>query len=121
MRDAQRGVTFLGWMVLLIPVAIVVYGGIRLTPSYLNYMRVAKSLNDLPGQAKESEHVDAAMLRGYLDRSFDIEIITYPTVKDVDIHRDGDHWLAVCDYEDLLPLIGQVSLLVHFHKEVEVP
>ncbi len=42
MRHTQRGVTFLGWLILLIPVAIVVYAGIRLTPIYLNYMRVAQ-------------------------------------------------------------------------------
>ena len=39
----QRGITFIGWLFLLMPVAIVVYGGIRLAPVYLNYMKVAKA------------------------------------------------------------------------------
>ena len=43
-RSRQRGVTFLGWMFLLIPLAMVVYAGIRLAPMYLNYMRVARSV-----------------------------------------------------------------------------
>ena len=47
MRRSQRGVTFLGWLLLLTPVAIVIYAGIRLTPVYLNYMRVARSLDRL--------------------------------------------------------------------------
>ena len=32
MRKYQRGVTFIGWIILMIPIAIVFYAGIRLTP-----------------------------------------------------------------------------------------
>ena len=42
MRQRQRGITFIGWIVLLIPVAIVGYALIRVAPVYLNYMKVAK-------------------------------------------------------------------------------
>ena len=120
-RHSQRGVTFLGWLILLIPVAIVVYAGIRLTPIYLNYMRVAKSLDRLAQQQQDDGTTTAASLRAALDRSFDIETIEYPTTKDIDIHRDGDHWAAVADYQDMAPLFGNLSLQVQFHKEVDLP
>ena len=120
-RHSQRGVTFLGWLILLIPVAIVVYAGIRLTPIYLNYMRVAKSLDRLAQQQQDDGTTTAASLRAALNRSFDIETIEYPTTKDIDIHRDGDHWAAVADYQDMAPLFGNLSLQVQFHKEVDLP
>ena len=120
-RHSQRGVTFLGWLILLIPVAIVVYAGIRLTPIYLNYMRVAKSLDRLAQQQQDDGTTTAASLRAALDRSFDIETIEYPTTKDIDIHRDGDHWIAIADYQDMAPLFGNLSLQVQFHKEVDLP
>ncbi|HEX4024585.1 MAG TPA: DUF4845 domain-containing protein [Steroidobacteraceae bacterium] len=121
MRHRQRGVTFLGWLILLIPVAVVVYAGIRLTPIYLNYMRVAKSLDRLTQQQQDDGTITAQSLRAALDRSFDIETIEYPTTKDIDIHRDGDHWVAVADYQDMAPLFGDLSLQVQFHKEVDLP
>lgn len=121
MRHAQRGVTFLGWVILLIPVAIVVYAGIRLAPVYLNYMRVARSLERLPEQNTDSQSITAQSLRSSLDKSFDIETIEFPTTKDIDIHRDGDHWAAIADYQDVAPLFGDVSVLVQFHKEVDLP
>jgi hypothetical protein len=31
----------IGWLVLMVPIAIVAYGVIRLVPIYLNYMRVS--------------------------------------------------------------------------------
>ena len=47
-----------------------------------------------------------------LEKRFDIESIEFPTVKDIDIHRDGEHWVAIADYEDVAPLFGNISLLV---------
>ena len=47
MLARQRGVTAIGWLILLIPFAIIIYAGIRLMPVYLNYMAVARTLNDL--------------------------------------------------------------------------
>ncbi len=121
MRRSQRGVTFLGWLVLLIPVAIVVYAGIRLTPVYLNYLRVARSLERLPGEEGDLQGISAKSIRDSLDKSFDVETIEYPSTKDIDIHRDGDHWVAIADYQDLAPLFGNLSIMVQFHKEVDLP
>jgi len=121
MRRSQRGITFIGWLFLLVPVAIVVYAGIRLAPVYLNYMRVAKSLTEVASEAKGAESTDAQALRNSLQKHFDIESIEHPSPKDIDIHRDGDHWVAVADYEEVAPLFGDMSLLVQFHKEVDIP
>lgn len=118
---AQRGVTFLGWLCLLVPVAIVVYAGIRLTPLYLNYLRVATSLERLSQQNLDPTTITADALRSSLNKSFDIETIEYPTTSDIDIHRDGDHWVAIADYQDSAALFGNLSLAVQFHKEVDLP
>jgi hypothetical protein len=120
MRHSQRGITFIGWLVLLLPVAIVVYAGIRLAPIYLNYMRVAKSVSQTAGEAKGGDTTNATSLRVTLAKHFDIEGITKPGPDDIDIHRENDHWVVIADYEDLAPMFGNVSLLVQFHKEAQV-
>ena len=120
MRHSQRGITLIGWLVLLVPVAIVVYAGIRLTPIYLNYMRVSKSLNQIASEAKGGDTTNAQTLRTALEKHFDIESIEHPTTKEIDIHRENEHWVAIADYEEVAPLFSNVSLLVQFHKEVQV-
>ena len=45
MRNRQTGVTAIGWVFLLTPLAIVIYAGIRAAPVYLNYMKVAKAMD----------------------------------------------------------------------------
>jgi hypothetical protein len=124
MRRTQRGITFIGWLVLMVPVAIVVYAGIRLAPMYLNYMRVTRSLQQLADENKGGEASNPAsvqMLKNSLEKRFDIESIDHPAVKDIDIHRDGEHWVAIANYEDVAPLFGNISILVQFDKQVDIP
>jgi len=117
---SQRGITFIGWLVLLVPLAIVVYAGIRLTPVYLNYMRVAKALAQTASEARGVDTTSAQQLHVSLDKHFDIEGITKPATTEIDIHRENDHWVEIADYEEVVPMFGNVSLLVQFHKEAEV-
>ena len=82
MRHSQRGITFIGWLVLLVPVAIVVYAGIRLAPIYLNYMRVAKSLSETASEAKEWRHAPMPSRCVIRWRSTSISRgITHPTIQ----------------------------------------
>ena len=95
MRHSQRGVTFIGWLFILSAVGIIVYEGIRLTPLYLNYMRVARSLERLNEPASEgpgsSGPATAQTLHTVLARSFEINSIEYPDLTDIEIRREGDH------------------------------
>jgi hypothetical protein len=120
MRQSQRGVTMIGWLILLIPVGIVFYACIRLAPVYLNYMRMSQSIAQTAQELKgeDSGPSGAASFRAALDKRFEIEGIDHPTAKEIDVHRDGDHWVAIADYEDQAPLFANVSILVVFHKEV---
>jgi len=119
MRQSQRGVTAIGWIVLLIPVAIMVLAGIRLVPIYLNYMSVSKYMGSVAAEAK-GETVTADGLRSALDKRFQVGYIDHPNAKEIDVHREGSHWVMVADYEDVAPLFGDLSLLVQFHKQVEL-
>ena len=120
MRKAQRGVTFIGWLVLLAPVGVLVYAGIRLTPIYLNYFRVVRAMQQLAEESKGESQINPVAVRLALEKRFDVEYVDHPTAKEIDIHRDGEHWVAVADYEELAPLVGNVSILVQFSKQVEL-
>lgn len=120
MRKSQRGITVIGWMVLLIPVGIVGYAGIRLAPIYLNYFRVVKVLEQTVSEAKGEGTLNPAEIRGSIEKRFNVEYVDTPDAKDIDIHRDGDHWVAIAKYEELAPLFGNISLLLQFDKQVEL-
>jgi hypothetical protein len=116
MHKRQRGVTFIGWLCLLIPIAIVGYACIRLAPVYLNYMRVAHSIEQTVAEFKSDEAVNAEAIRISLTKRLDIEEVEFPDVKMIDIHRDGKAWIIEAKYEDVAPLFANVSLVVAFDK-----
>jgi hypothetical protein len=121
MRRQQRGITLLGWLFLLVPLAVVGYAGIRLAPVYLNYMRVAKTMDQVATEAKGDESVaGAAAIRNAIDKRLNIESITYPDIKDFSIRRDGQAWVIEIKYEDTAPLFSNVALVVNFAKTVQV-
>jgi hypothetical protein len=114
----QHGVTFIGWLILLIPVAILGYVGIRLVPIYLNYMRVAHSVEQTATEMKTDDiaTLTPVQIRSTLAKHFDIESITFPDVKDVTVTRDGNSWTIEAKFEDATPLFGNIALVVDFDK-----
>jgi hypothetical protein len=114
----QRGVTFIGWLFLLIPVAIVGYMAIRLVPIYLNFMHVSQSIAQTATEFKgeEASGVNEKSIRSTLSKHFDVNYISFPDVKDISITRDGSGWNIEAKYEDVAPLFTNISVVVDFDK-----
>src|SRR3569833_2094784 len=79
MKRTQRGVTMIGWIVLLIPVAIVGYTGIRLVPVYLNYAKISRAMTQLTQELRNSDTQQSIFFA--LDKRLDIEQVEFPNVK----------------------------------------
>jgi hypothetical protein len=118
MRNRQLGVTAVGWLVLLTPVAIVVYAGIRLAPVYLNYMKVVKAMDQAGGELKGGANPQS--IRTTIDKHFEIDMVEYPTTKDMKITKDGGSWIVESQYDDEAPLFANLSLHVTFDKKVKI-
>ena len=120
MRKRQNGITFIGWLFLLVPVAIIGYAAIRLTPVYLNYTKVARSLEQIAADNEGESQLNATAVRIALEKRFDIESINFPEVKQIEVGRDGQDWVLRANYEEVVPLFSNVSLLVKFDKRAVV-
>ena len=120
MRTRQRGVTFIGWLFLLTPLAILIYIGIRITPVYLNYMKVARTLDSIATENKAVEGVSAGIIRRQIENHFDIDMVEYPTDKDIKVTRDGHSWVVEAAYDDQAPLFANIAILVTFNKSVRI-
>jgi hypothetical protein len=118
MRNRQKGVTFIGWIFLLTPLAVVGYAGIRMAPLYLNYMKVVKAMDQAGGELKGEASPQS--IRTAIDKHFEIDMVDYPTTKDIKITRDGASWVVESKYDDDAPLFANVSLHVVFDKVVRI-
>ena len=115
----QRGITFIGWLVLLTPFAVVLYAAIRLTPVYLNYLKVSHTLDEVATQF-HGGGANATNIEEAVSRHFEIESVDYPTVHDVAISRSAGGWKVEAAYYDYAPLFAHISLQIAFDKSVTV-
>jgi hypothetical protein len=118
MMRRQRGVTAIGWIFLLVPVAIVGYGGLRVGPEYMNYYKVVQALKETATKLKGDDALTAQTIRSALERRFDTGYIDRPTIDEIEITKTDEGWSATADYESVVPMFGNLSLLMEFKKTV---
>lgn len=117
LRHPQAGMTTLGMIILVGFIGLVAFAGIRLTPIYLNYMKVAGVVS---GVQKEFDGADASRsaIRSSIARRFDIESVGVVNAKDVTVKKvDGGHEVAAT-YSHKAPFIANVSFVVDFDNRV---
>jgi hypothetical protein len=119
MRRSQQGMTFIGLVCVLALAGVIVYAGIRLTPVYLNYLKVARTMEMTATEAK-GDNPDPANIRHLLDRHWEIEDPTGVDEKDIEITKDDSGVVMHVAYDDSVPYVANVSLSVHFDKTVKV-
>jgi hypothetical protein len=115
----QRGMTFFGMLFLVVLVGLVAYGVFRLIPAYLTYMKVTRALDAVAVEFKGSAN-DEGGIRRSLEKRWDIEGITTPSVKQVEFSKDGNGTTLHMAYDDVEPYISNVSLTVSFDKTVKI-
>lgn len=120
MQHRQQGMTFLGILVLVIVVGAWVYAGIRLVPKYLEYMRVAATLEKVRDEYDSNPGTTEFMLRKAVERHFDIEMVEIISSNDIEIKREGGIFTMRAAYDDTVPLVSNISFLLEFDKTVEV-
>ena len=118
MRSRQRGATFLGMVVIIAILGFALYAGIRLTPIYLEYMAVARALEQTAKE--ESGATSPQTLRNALDRRWTIETIDSIQPKDIEIKKAGSGFTMRAWYRAERPFISNVSLVADFDKTVKV-
>ena len=119
MRRYQRGVTFIGWIILMIPFAIVFYAGVRLTPVYLNYMKVVHALDTVAAEVP-NEGATADGIRNIVNKHFIVDEVDYPQAKDIRVVRDNGAWAMEASYDDQAPLFFNAAIIVTFDKKVKL-
>lgn len=119
MKKRQAGITTLGLVILASFVGLFAFAGIRLTPVYLNYMKVVGVVDGVRNEF-DGTGASRAQIRSSISRRFDIESVSIITAKDVKVVKvDGGHEVAAM-YSHKAPFIANVSFVVDFDKRVLV-
>lgn len=111
----QKGMTGIGWLIVLGLIGFFVLLALKMVPVYLEYYKVVSTLESL---AKESGYESPREIRDLLERRFDISYVNTITHKDVIIKSAGKHFNVRAKYDAREHLFGNVSVLMSFDKQV---
>lgn len=116
----QRGVTMIGWIFLLIPMAITLYAAIRVAPVYMNHYKLVSAMEKTATQLKADEVVSPQSIRNTLSRHFDTGYVDDLKAAEIDVQRGDGVWSMTAEYEKTVPLFGNMHLLMAFKKTVSI-
>jgi hypothetical protein len=114
----QRGVTMIGWIILLIPLAIVLYAGIRVGPEYFNYYKLVTAMKETASQLGSDETLTPQKIRASLERRFDTGYIYEPKPSEIEITKVEGGWEMIARYDSTPKLFGNMYLLLDFETSV---
>jgi len=111
----QAGITTLGFIILTVFISLFAYAAIRLTPVYLNYMKVVGVIDgvftEFDGQKATRQGV-----RNSISRRFDVDSVGIITYRDVTVTSVDGGLEVKAEYDHTAPFIYNVSFTVHFNK-----
>ena len=116
-RSRQKGMTTLGFLILVSFIGLFAFAGIRLTPVYLNYVKVAGVLDGVYDEF-DSQNPSRAAIRTSINRRFEVESVSNITDREIKVTADSGGFLLEAQYDHTTPFIGNLYFTVRFDKQV---
>ena len=116
----QRGMTAIGWLLVLGLIAFFTLVTLRLVPMYLEYAKVVSTLESLPSEPGISSQSKAEIVK-LIARRFDVNDIRNVDPKTVLVNKERGVLTIGFKYERREHLISNIDVVGKFDKQVEVP
>jgi hypothetical protein len=113
----QKGVTTIGWLIILALIGFFVLLTLRMSPAYMEYYKISSSLDTM---ANESSFDSPRQIRLTAERRFEISYVESITPKDLQIKPFGQTFLVRAEYESRVHLFANVYVVMVFDKQVKV-
>ena len=107
--SSQRGISFIGLLILGIVLALLAIVGARVLPTATEFMAIQKAVK----KAAADGHTVPAV-RSAFDRTAAVDYISSISGKDLEITKQGDKVVVEFAYDKEIPLAGPAYLLLKY-------
>jgi len=115
----QAGATTIGFIIIAAFVGLLVFAVLRLTPVYLNYMKVVGVIDGV-GNEIDGQKPSISVIRRSVSRRFDVESVSEIRARDVTVTVVDGGFEVSAVYDHTAPFLSNISFTVHFDKSVLV-
>lgn len=118
-RDKQRGMSAVGWLLVLGLIGFFSLIGLRLMPMYLEYFSVVSSMESLRNDSEIKSKAPSEIVQ-LLMRRLDVNNVRNVKPNHVKVTSKGGTLTVMVAYEVRTPLMGNLSAVATFDKTVEL-
>lgn len=121
LHHRKRGITLIGFLILLVVVGFFVYLAMRLVPAYLEYMNVVKAMEQVRSETGAA-HASPEQIRNSLSLKFNVQYVDESAIppQAIQVIREGNAQVLRIRYERRIPFAYNVDLLASFDKSVRL-
>ena len=117
MRSKQRGITLIGFILVMVIVAMFAVIAMNLVPVYSEAFSVKKAMNDLAGTAG-ADKMEIIEAQKALQKRFDIDYVESVQAKEAKLERKDGGLQLVLNYEVRKPLVYNLDFVAKFDNQV---
>jgi len=117
--NREKGVTSLGFLILVVIGGLFAFAAIRLAPVYLNYMKVAGVINGVYDEF-DSQNPTLNSIRRSIGRRFEVESVSVITERQIKVTQDNGGFVVEAQYDHTTPFLGNLFFTVRFDKSILV-
>jgi|SRR5690606_15367905 hypothetical protein len=114
----QRGMTFIGTVLMIAGIVFVAVIGMKMVPAYLEFMSVKKALNNIAAQPGFREMTNKDIYESF-SKTAAIDDIDSITAKELIITQSDLGPVVIAEYQVVVPLMGNVSALLDFYASTD--
>ncbi|MCW8196461.1 DUF4845 domain-containing protein [Proteobacteria bacterium 005FR1] len=121
-RHSQRGLSSLGWLLVLLIAGFFMTLAFRMVPAYADNVYVTdalKSLREFESTERGYGGMTDSAIRSHLGKYFSINNVRGDATKNIKIERLSDKVLVNMDYEVRVPLFYNVDVVMKFRNQFD--
>lgn len=110
----QRGMSFIGMVLLIAVIVFVATIAIKVTPAYLEFMSVKKAVDRIENDPNFSEMTKKDIQQAF-DKTASVDYISVVKGSDIEVTKDASGKTALSlEYQVVKPLVANMSILLDF-------
>lgn len=116
----QKGVTALGWILILALIAFFALVALKFAPLYMGSLTVSSILSDMEKEPSMGDKTPAEILET-LNKRLSVNMIKYIRRDEIYLENTKDSIILELDYEVRKDFVGNIDIVLSFNKRAEIP
>jgi DNA-dependent RNA polymerase auxiliary subunit epsilon len=109
LRRAQRGLSMIGFLFVLVILALVAVLGMKIVPTVSEYFSIKKAITTAAASGTSVRDIQMSF-----DKQRDVNYIESVSGKDLEIMKTADGFEVTVAYQKKIPLVGPASLVLDY-------